>query len=153
MRLIFENKSFMNCVKRHKKFDNWKNASAIVCVLYHQLLGSVHTDAVVILSSYPAMRFLSESSLLDSMPLLRCVPTTNWPREGLPCPFLEAPNTLMGCQAAGTLIASFGKIVASSCCSTSKCTYCLAKKFETAENHDIDRTLFDHVIPRSMTND
>ena len=29
----------------------------------------------------------------------------------------------------------------------------LPKKIETAENHDIYRTLFDRVIPRSITND
>ena len=27
------------------------------------------------------------------------------------------------------------------------------KKTETAENHDVDRTLFDRVIPCSITND
>ena len=33
------------------------------------------------------------------------------------------------------------------------CPTTLAKKSETAENHDVNRTLFDRVIPRSITND
>eukprot|EP00117_Sycon_ciliatum_P001034 scpid4950/ scgid6870/ Proteasome assembly chaperone 1 len=78
---------------RHEVFPEAANSWS------EAVLGFVKADSVVVLSSFPAVRFQGVENIVDLLPMMRSLVTDTW-SSALPWPVLESPNVVLGCAAA-----------------------------------------------------